>query len=202
MEKQTNQTDELENVTLLFADIAGFTKYASIIDSNIVMSTLRQLFIAFDKKCLAHRVFKLYTIGDCYVVLGIQNIAKRDYLQEAENVVNMASSMIEEIKRIRKTPNFPFAELDMRIGIHTVNLLKHDKFVIVLFNFREISLEVSLDLTLLVMIYLEMMCLLQIGWNKRGLRGTFWSVNRLENCLKKEIKVSLLKKRKKLTFLN
>lgn len=123
MEKKTNQTDELENVTLLFADIAGFTKYASITDSNIVMSTLRSLFIAFDKKCLANRVFKLYTIGDCYVVLGIQNIAKRDYVQEAENVVNMASSMIEEIKRIRKTPNFPFTELDMRIGIHTVRLL-------------------------------------------------------------------------------
>ncbi len=121
MEKKLNQTEELENVTLLFADIAGFTKYASRTDSKIVMSTLRTLFTAFDKKCLAHRVFKLYTIGDCYVVMGVQNISNRDYLQEAQNVVSMASSMIEEIIKIRKGSNFSWNEMDMRIGIHTVN---------------------------------------------------------------------------------
>jgi len=110
MEKKLNQTDELENVTLLFADIAGFTKYASTTDSTIVMSILRSLFMAFDKKCLANRVFKLYTIGDCYVVMGVQNISKREYVQEAENVVNMASGMIEEIIKIRRSPNFPFSE--------------------------------------------------------------------------------------------
>ena len=130
LEKKTNQAEELENVTLLYADIAGFTKYASTTDSNKVMATLRSLFTAFDKKCLANRVFKLYTIGDCYVVMGVQNIASRDYVQEAENVVNMASGMIEEIVKIRKNYNFPFHELDMRIGIHTVKYYEKSEILI------------------------------------------------------------------------
>lgn len=79
------------------------------------------LFTAFDKKCLINHVFKLYTIGDCYVVMGVENVSKRDYVQEAENVVSMASAMLDEIKRIRKDFSFPLTvELDMRIGIHTV----------------------------------------------------------------------------------
>lgn len=79
------------------------------------------LFTAFDKKCLANHVFKLYTIGDCYVVMGVENVSKRDYVQEAENVVSMASAMLDEIKKIRKDFTFPLTdELDMRIGIHTV----------------------------------------------------------------------------------
>lgn len=122
MEKKINQFEELENVTLLFADIKDFTKISSVTDTNIVMSAIRTLFTAFDKKCLANHVFKLYTIGDCYVVMGVLNLSKRDYAQEAENVVNMASGMLEELTKITKSVNCPFPEMDLRIGIHTVYL--------------------------------------------------------------------------------
>lgn len=39
---------------------------------------LRRLFESFDKKCLEHDVFKLFTIGDCYVVMGFTSAAKRN----------------------------------------------------------------------------------------------------------------------------
>ena len=104
---------------MLFADIAGFTKYSSSVSPEQVVTMLKDLFTEFDRRCLQHRVYKVYTIGDCYVVLGILDAYKRDPAEEAKNVVQMGFSMIEIIKTVRNRINFH--ELDMRIGIHTVS---------------------------------------------------------------------------------
>ena len=79
---------------------------------------LKNLFTEFDKLCVKHKVYKVYTIGDCYVVFGFLNAKNRDPFQEAKNVVKMGLSMIDTIRRVRDSVNFH--ELDMRIGIHTV----------------------------------------------------------------------------------
>ncbi len=55
--------DFLPDVTILFADIAGFTSYSSSVSAATVVNMLRDLFTEFDKTCLIHRVYKLYTIG-------------------------------------------------------------------------------------------------------------------------------------------
>ncbi|EGR27982.1 hypothetical protein IMG5_185650 [Ichthyophthirius multifiliis] len=113
-------TDEFEDVTILFADIKGFTEFSDKVkDPKKVLKMLKNLFEGFDKLCLKNNVFKLYTIGDCYVVLSFvvaerQNI-KEEICQEAKNVVNMGLEMIETINHIRKDYTF----LNMRIGIHT-----------------------------------------------------------------------------------
>jgi len=39
---------------------------------------LRNLFTEFDKLCQKYNVYKMYTIGDCYVVMGFTNSAKRN----------------------------------------------------------------------------------------------------------------------------
>lgn len=83
---------------------------------------LRKLFEEFDKQCMRFGVYKLYTIGDCYVVMGFTNAAHRredTILTEAKNVVNMGLAMIEVLKNIRKEFEF----LNMRIGVHTVKTL-------------------------------------------------------------------------------
>ena len=111
-------TDEFDDVTLLFADISGFTKYSSSVSAEQVVNMLRSLFTEFDKCCLKFKVYKVYTIGDCYVVMGFTNAYKRNPVEEANNVVRMGLSMIQIIRTVRDLINFP--ELDMRIGIHTV----------------------------------------------------------------------------------
>lgn len=50
-------------MTLLFADIAGFTKYSSSVEPGEVVKMLRYLFTEFDKMCIKHQVYKVYTIG-------------------------------------------------------------------------------------------------------------------------------------------
>lgn len=113
-------TESFENCTMLFADITGFTKYSSSVKPETVVQMLRKLFTEFDKLCLEYDVFKLYTIGDCYVCLGVTDKNDRKYAEEAQNVVHLGLEMIKKIKEVRDYVNCP--NLNMRIGIHTVNL--------------------------------------------------------------------------------
>lgn len=68
-------------------------------------------------KCQALKCFKVYTIGDCYVVLGVDNAKERYPATEAHNVVTMAFAMLDIIQVVRK--EVQFETLNMRIGIHT-----------------------------------------------------------------------------------
>lgn len=118
IENRLELTDHFTDVTFLFADIAGFTKYSSSVTPEDVVNMLRNLFTEFDKMCILYKIYKVYTIGDCYVVISFINSNKRDPVQEAKNMVKMGFSMIEIIRNVRKIVNFK--DLDMRIGLHTV----------------------------------------------------------------------------------
>ena len=111
-------TDYLERVTLLFADIAGFTAYSGSVAPLQVVKMLRSLFEEFDKLCLKFKVYKMYTIGDCYVVMGFNDKNKRKFLDEVKNTINMGFAMINIIANVRK--EIKFEKLGMRIGVHTV----------------------------------------------------------------------------------
>ena len=57
-------------VTVLFADIVGFTKLASQIGPREIVSMLNDVFGRFDKLVVEHKLEKIKTIGDCYMVVG------------------------------------------------------------------------------------------------------------------------------------
>ena len=99
-------TDSFKNVTLLFADIVNFTKYSSSVTPNDVVLMLRELFTEFDKTCSKLGVYKVYTIGDCYVVMGFFNALTRNPHKEAVNVIKMGISMIKIIRNVRAKINF------------------------------------------------------------------------------------------------
>ncbi|KAL4439344.1 hypothetical protein ABPG74_017007 [Tetrahymena malaccensis] len=120
-QKKQEFQETLQDVTLLFADISGFTSYSSKSRPEDVVKMLRELFIEFDKSCITRNVYKVYTIGDCYVVLGMTNINNRIIHEEAKNVVDMGFSMIKTIQFVRDKVNN--SDLQMRIGIHTGKIL-------------------------------------------------------------------------------
>lgn len=55
--------DKISDVTILFADIKGFTEYSSERAPEEVVRMLRNLFTEFDKLCVQHKLYKVYTIG-------------------------------------------------------------------------------------------------------------------------------------------
>jgi class 3 adenylate cyclase len=55
--------------TVLFADIVGFTAWSSLRDPIQVFHLLETLYAGFDELARKYGVFKIETIGDCYVAV-------------------------------------------------------------------------------------------------------------------------------------
>ncbi|EGR31628.1 hypothetical protein IMG5_105680 [Ichthyophthirius multifiliis] len=119
--KSINLVDNFDNVTILYADIAGFTKYSASVKPEQVVFMLRELFTKFDEQCQQNKLYKLYTIGDCYVVMSLVSISNRNHIQEAKNVINFGFELIKIINQVREI--ISYKELDMRIGIHTGSII-------------------------------------------------------------------------------
>ena len=72
--------------------------------------------------CTEYNVYKMYTIGDCYVVMGFTNCYERNPVREAKNVVNYSFEMLKTIEKVKKErPHLSC--LNMRIGIHTGTII-------------------------------------------------------------------------------
>ena len=61
---------------------------------------LSNLFKSFDKLCEIYNLYKVHTIGDCYVVMGYKGETtegKRDYKKECMAMIDLALSMVSVI---------------------------------------------------------------------------------------------------------
>ena len=116
LEEEVNVVDKLNQVTIMYADIAGFTAWSAIRDSKEVVGMLSELFTRFDKMCIEFNVYKVHTIGDCYVAMGYTDKKNRNPAKEAVNVLNFARSLISVIEETNEKCE---CKLGMRIGIHT-----------------------------------------------------------------------------------
>jgi len=61
--------DLFPNCTVLFADIVGFTAWSSMREPTQVFTLLESVYHAFDEIAKRRKVFKVETIGDCYVAV-------------------------------------------------------------------------------------------------------------------------------------
>ena len=57
-------------MTILFADIVQFTDMCQQVDARVVMHFLNNLFGRYDQLLDTWGVYKVETVGDCYVVAG------------------------------------------------------------------------------------------------------------------------------------
>ena len=56
----------MENVSILFADIVGFTRMSSNKTATQLVGLLNDLFGRFDRMCSQCHCEKISTLGDCY----------------------------------------------------------------------------------------------------------------------------------------
>lgn len=105
--------DGFESVTILFADIVGFTPLAEKMQPEKLIILLNEMFSKFDVLTEMHKLEKIKTIGDAYMVVG--GLPKKDK-DHALNVANFAL----EIRDFLSKYNSDFDQnLSIRIGIHT-----------------------------------------------------------------------------------
>ncbi|CAG9325164.1 unnamed protein product [Blepharisma stoltei] len=120
LKEEITTTDSLPQVTLLYADIVGFTAWSSNRSPDSIVGMLYELFSEFDKKCVENHVYKVHTIGDCYVAMSFKGDLDRNPGEECLNIIKFASSMIEVIDAMNQEHG---SGLNMRIGIHTGNII-------------------------------------------------------------------------------
>ncbi len=100
-------------VTVLFADIAGFTVLSSKLSPGALVERLNEIFTAFDTHCERLGLEKIKTIGDSYMVVGGIPSARPDH---ARAIVRMGLAMRETFAALRKKHG---DELAVRIGAHS-----------------------------------------------------------------------------------
>lgn len=112
-QKEENIADAFSEATILFADIAGFTKMSGTMTAHEVVNLLNQVFSAFDRLAEKYRLEKIKTIGDAYMVVGGLPSPTPDH---ARNVLDMALEMRESVKELNLSGAGDF---QIRIGINT-----------------------------------------------------------------------------------
>ncbi|MDC3058058.1 adenylate/guanylate cyclase domain-containing protein [Litorivicinus sp.] len=101
------------NVSVMFADIVGFTPLASKLSAREVVDLLNGIFSEFDDICRKKGIEKIKTIGDAYMAVAGLPAARADH---AQILVDVGFEFLEIIKKYQtETAN----QLEMRIGIHS-----------------------------------------------------------------------------------
>ncbi len=105
--------DNFAEVTVMFADIVGFTEISSRIAPQQVVSLLNQVFSAFDYLAETHGLEKIKTVGDAYMVVGGLPNPRADHV---EAVLDMAIDMRIAISKVSQEIG---EDCQIRIGVNT-----------------------------------------------------------------------------------
>jgi len=124
--------DLFPNCTVLFADIAGFTAWSSTREPAQVFTLLETIYRAFDHAARKYVVFKVETIGDCYVAVTGLPEPQDDH---AVRMVKFARECLLRLHdwtrqlEVRLGPET--GDLGLRVGLHsgpvTAGVLRGDK---------------------------------------------------------------------------
>jgi adenylate cyclase len=106
--------EHYDAVSVLFADLVGFTGRATVMAPDELVVLLDRIFSAFDRLVEAEGVEKIKTIGDAYMVAGGLPEPRADHV---EAVARTALAMRDEIATIARGTGHGW--LDLRIGIDT-----------------------------------------------------------------------------------
>jgi adenylate cyclase len=104
--------DGFGEVSVLFADIVGFTVLSARLEPKDLVAMLDEMFSRFDQLADRHHLEKIKTIGDAYMVAGGIPEPRSDHLADT---VEMALDMRRAVADVAKRLDQP---LSLRIGIH------------------------------------------------------------------------------------
>ncbi|XP_043233339.1 adenylate cyclase type 3-like [Amphibalanus amphitrite] len=102
-----------ENVSILFADIVGFTAISSTYSAYDLVHMLNELFASFDRLADKYKQLRIKILGDCYYCISGCPEERTDHAIQS---VYMGLSMVTAIKSVRESTR---STVDMRVGIHT-----------------------------------------------------------------------------------
>jgi guanylate cyclase len=105
--------DHHDDITVLFADLAGFTVRSAHETPAETVAVLNEVFSVFDGLVRRYRLEKIRTIGDSYMVAAGVPVARPDH---AHAICAMALDMRREVARLNADHDW---DLSFRIGINS-----------------------------------------------------------------------------------
>eukprot|EP00079_Xenopus_tropicalis_P034623 XP_017948394.1 PREDICTED: adenylate cyclase type 7 isoform X2 [Xenopus tropicalis] len=106
-----------QNVSILYADIVGFTRLASDCSPKELVVMLNELFGKFDQIAKENECMRIKILGDCYYCVSGLPVSLPN---NAKNCVKMGLDICEAIKQVREATG---ADINMRVGVHSGNVL-------------------------------------------------------------------------------
>jgi class 3 adenylate cyclase len=104
----------------MFADVEGFTAWSSVREPSQVFTLLETLYAEFDRVAMQRRVFKVETVGDCYVAVCGLPEPNQDH---AVTMARFARDCIVEhtaaVKTLESTLGPETGDLRLRVGLHS-----------------------------------------------------------------------------------
>ncbi|KAL2079127.1 hypothetical protein ACEWY4_024871 [Coilia grayii] len=104
-------------VSILYADIVGFTRLASTCTPEELVAVLNKLFGRFDDIAKANECLRIKILGDCYYCVSGLPYPKPNH---ARHCVKMGLDMCTAINKLREATG---VDISMRVGVHTGNVL-------------------------------------------------------------------------------
>jgi class 3 adenylate cyclase len=116
----------------MFADISGFTAWASVREPSQVFTLLEAIYHSFDHIAKKRRVFKVETIGDCYVaVTGLSDPQDDHAVIMGKFAMECMLKMNELTQKLEVSLGPDTGDLKMRFGLHsgpvTAGVLRGEK---------------------------------------------------------------------------
>ena len=102
--------ERFDDVSVLFADIVGFTPLSARLAPTELIELLNRVFSGFDELAGCHGLEKIKTIGDAYMVAGGLIEPDPEHLTA---MANLALAMLEKVRQL----NGEFGGLNLRIGL-------------------------------------------------------------------------------------
>nr|CAH8856636.1 unnamed protein product [Trichobilharzia regenti] len=115
-EAAVDTCETFETVTLLLSDVVGFTTICSGLAPLEVVNLLNKLYSVFDGLTEKHKVYKVETIGDAYMIAS-GCPTRTNY--HAPFIAEMALDMVESVQNVKDESKDPPESLRIRVGLHT-----------------------------------------------------------------------------------
>ena len=119
--------DSFPRVTVLFADIGGFSEFSETLPASEAVSFLNDIILAFDDAAERHGVEKQRTIGSGYMAVCGLSVPRLD---QAKRAIDFAQDMLRIIRRFNREKNI---NLGLRIGINSgsvvAGIVGKDRFI-------------------------------------------------------------------------
>lgn len=101
-----------DDVTILFADIVGFTRLSQRVEPELLVEVLNEFFVQIDNLAEKHGLEKIKTIGDAYMVVGGLPLVTEGH---TEAVADMALELLEVVNNFKPIGS---TKLAVRIGMN------------------------------------------------------------------------------------